>query len=101
MDLFSFLSFHFICVTMTVVTGHSVALSRRSYLFSTMSSLHDVLVHDSSFISVFRMFVGCCIWIVFVLENFIRNLLMFSGGMGFSIFGLLLFGVCKCILAMM
>jgi hypothetical protein len=35
------------CVTVTVVTGHSVALSRRSDLFSTMSSLHDVLVHDS------------------------------------------------------
>jgi hypothetical protein len=34
------------CVTVTVVTGHSVALSRRSHLFSTMSSLHDVLVHD-------------------------------------------------------
>jgi hypothetical protein len=46
MDLLSFLSFHFICVTVTVVTGHSVALSRRSHLFSTMSSLHDVLVHD-------------------------------------------------------
>jgi hypothetical protein len=35
------------CVTMTVVTGHSVALSRRSHLFSMMSSLHDVLVHDN------------------------------------------------------
>jgi hypothetical protein len=35
------------CVTVTVVTGHSVALSRRSHLFSTMSSLHDVLVHDT------------------------------------------------------
>jgi hypothetical protein len=46
MDLFSFLSFHFMCVTVTVVTGHSVALSRRFHLFSTMSSLHDVLVHD-------------------------------------------------------
>jgi urate oxidase len=46
MDLFSFLSFHFMCVTVTVVTVHSVALSRRSHLFSTMSSLHDVLVHD-------------------------------------------------------
>jgi hypothetical protein len=34
------------CVTVTVVTGHSVALNRRSHLFSTMSSLHDVLVHD-------------------------------------------------------
>jgi hypothetical protein len=34
-------------VTVTVVTGHSVALSRRSHLFSTMSSLHDVLVHDN------------------------------------------------------
>jgi hypothetical protein len=48
MDLFSFLSFHFMCVTVTVVTGHSVALSRRSHLFSTMSSLHDVLVHDKN-----------------------------------------------------
>jgi hypothetical protein len=47
MDLFSFLSFHFMCVTVTVVTGNSVALSRRSHLFSTMSSLHDVLVHDT------------------------------------------------------
>jgi hypothetical protein len=37
------------CVTVTVVTGHSVALNRRSHLFSTMSSLHDVLVHDKSF----------------------------------------------------
>jgi hypothetical protein len=35
------------CVTVTVVTGHSVALNRRSHLFSTMSSLHDVLVHDT------------------------------------------------------
>jgi hypothetical protein len=33
-------------VTLTVVTGHSMALSRRSRLYSTMSSLHDVLVHD-------------------------------------------------------
>jgi hypothetical protein len=47
MDLFSFLSFHFMCVTVTVVTGHSVALSRHPHLFSTMSSLHDVLVHDN------------------------------------------------------
>jgi hypothetical protein len=50
MDLFSFLSFHFMCVTVTVVTGHSVALSRRSHLFNTMSSLHDVLVHDKVFV---------------------------------------------------
>jgi hypothetical protein len=47
MDLFSFLSFHFMCVTVTVVTGHFVALSRCSHLFSKMSSLHDVLVHDN------------------------------------------------------
>jgi hypothetical protein len=46
MDLFSFLSLHFMCVPVTVVTGHSVALSRRSHLVSTMSSLLDVLVHD-------------------------------------------------------
>jgi hypothetical protein len=47
MDLFSFLSFHFMCVIVTIVTGHFVALSRRSHLFSTMSSLHNILVHDS------------------------------------------------------
>jgi hypothetical protein len=48
MDLFSFLSFHFMCMTVTVVTSHSVDLSRSSHLFSTMSSLHDVLVHDKA-----------------------------------------------------
>jgi hypothetical protein len=58
MDLFSFLSFHFMCVTVTVVTGHSVALSRRSHLFSTMSSLHDVLVHDNCKIIVLEMKKG-------------------------------------------
>jgi hypothetical protein len=47
MDLFSFLSVHFMCVTVTVVTGHFVALSRRSHLFNTMSSLHNVLMHDN------------------------------------------------------
>jgi hypothetical protein len=35
------------CMTVTGVTGHSMALSGRSHLFSTMSSLHDVLVHDN------------------------------------------------------
>jgi hypothetical protein len=35
------------CVTVTVVTSHSVTLSRGSHLFSMMSSLHDVLVHDN------------------------------------------------------
>jgi hypothetical protein len=54
MDLFSFLSLHFICMTVTVVTGHSVGLSRRSHLFSMMSSLHDVLVHDTSICGGFR-----------------------------------------------
>jgi hypothetical protein len=43
MDLFSFLSFQFLYVTVTVVTSHFVALSRHSHLFSTMSSLHNVL----------------------------------------------------------
>jgi hypothetical protein len=57
MDLFSFLSFHFMCVTVTVVTGHSVALNRRSHLFSTMSSLHDVLVHDTIVIHIILLVV--------------------------------------------
>jgi hypothetical protein len=33
---------------------------------------------------------------VFVSENLIQNMLMFSGGMGFSILGLLLFGAGAC-----
>jgi hypothetical protein len=41
------------CVTVMVVTGHSVALSRRSHLFSMMSSLHNVLVHDNMYIKHF------------------------------------------------
>jgi hypothetical protein len=53
-----------------------------------------------SFVLVFKMFVSCCIWIVFVSENWIQIFLMFSSGMGFSIFGLLAFGVGKCVLAM-
>jgi hypothetical protein len=63
MDFFSFLSFHFMCVTVMVVTGHSVALNRRSHLFSTMSSLHDVLVHDNNIV-VFDdgiMYGFCCV----------------------------------------
>jgi hypothetical protein len=38
---------------------------------------------------------------VFVSENLKLNLLMFSGGMGFSILGLLLFSVDRCFFAMM
>jgi hypothetical protein len=38
----------------TVVTGHSVALNRHSHLFSTMSSLHDVLVHDKDSIALHK-----------------------------------------------
>jgi hypothetical protein len=38
------------------------------------------------------MFVSCCIGLVFVFENFMQNMLMFSGGMEFSILGLFLFG---------
>jgi hypothetical protein len=60
MDLFSFLSFHFMCVTVTVVTGHFVALSRRSHLFSTMSSLQNVLVHDSCQVRC----LGGCVYVV-------------------------------------
>jgi hypothetical protein len=42
-----------------------------------------------------KRFVSCCIWFVFVSENLIQNMLMFSGGMGFSILGLLFdVGVC-------
>jgi hypothetical protein len=39
--------------------------------------------------------------VVLFSENLIQNWLMFSGGMGFSIFGLLEFGVGMCFLAMM
>jgi hypothetical protein len=44
---------------------------------------------------------NCCIRVALFSENLIQNWLMFSGGMGFSIFGLLEFGVGRCFLAMM
>jgi hypothetical protein len=40
--------------------------------------------------------VSWCIWFVFVSENLIRNMFIFSGGMGFSILGLL-FGAGVCV----
>jgi hypothetical protein len=43
-----------------------------------------------------KKLVSCRIWIVFVSENLIRNMLMFLGGMGFSILGLLLFDAGAC-----
>jgi hypothetical protein len=55
------------CVTVTVVTGHFVALSRRSHLVSTMSSLHDVLVHDNVYIYIY-MYVCICLRSYEVLE---------------------------------
>jgi hypothetical protein len=50
---------------MTVVTGHSVALSRRSYLFSTMSSLHNVLVHDIGY-SILNFSLIKSVWWILV-----------------------------------
>jgi hypothetical protein len=38
---------------------------------------------------------------VLLSENLIQNWFMFSGGMGFNIFGLLVFGVGRCFFAMM
>jgi hypothetical protein len=46
------------------------------------------------------MFVRCWIWFVFFSENLIQNMLIVSGGMGFSILGLL-FGMGVCFFAMM
>jgi hypothetical protein len=45
--------------------------------------------------------INWCIKVVLFSENLMQNWLMFSGGMGFSIFGLLEFGVCMCFLAIM
>jgi hypothetical protein len=59
MDFFSFLSFHFMCVTVMVVIGHFVALSRHSHLFSMMSSLHDVLVYDKGLDSKLQHYGPC------------------------------------------
>jgi hypothetical protein len=90
-----------------VSVGIDGAVHVSSINFDMLLTIRSICLHMSyhwfmgSFVLVFRMFVSCCIWIVFVSENFIRNLLMFSGGMGFSIFGLLLFGMGKCVLAMM
>jgi hypothetical protein len=43
-----------------------------------------------------KKFVSCCTWFAFVSENLIRNMFMFSCGMGFSILGLL-FGTGVCL----
>jgi hypothetical protein len=45
--------------------------------------------------------LGATGFVVIVSENLKLNLLMFSGGMGFSILGLLLFSVDRCFFAMM
>ena len=47
------------------------------------------------------MLISWYIKVVLFSENLIQNRLMFLGGMGFSIFGLLGFGVGRCFLAMM
>jgi hypothetical protein len=46
-----------------------------------------------NFVLVCKMLISWCIKVVLFSENLIQNRLMFSGGMGFSIFGLLEFGV--------
>jgi hypothetical protein len=48
-----------------------------------------------------RMSINWCIWVVFVSKNWMRNLLMFSGGMGFSTLSLLESSVGRCFLAIM
>jgi hypothetical protein len=48
-----------------------------------------------------KVVISCRIWSVFVSENLMQNLLMFYSGMGFSILGVLLFGVGVCFFAMM
>ena len=39
-----------------------------------------------------RVLISCCIFVVFFSENLMQNWLIFSGGIGFSILGVLLFG---------
>jgi hypothetical protein len=92
-------------VLVSVGIGGAVHVS--SINFDMLLTIRSICSHMychwfmGSFVLVFRMFVSCCIWIVFVSDNFIQNLLMFLDGMGFSIFVLLLFGMGKCVLAMM
>jgi hypothetical protein len=81
----------------SVGTGGAVHVSFMVFdMFSTILSIYShTYCHwlCGSFVLFCRIFINWCIRVVLFSENLIQNWLMFSVGIGFSIFGLLGFGV--------
>jgi hypothetical protein len=73
-----------------------------SMIFDVFSTIWSICSHTCChwlygiFVLFCRIFINWCIRVVFFSENLIQSWLIFSGGMGFSIFGLLEFGVGRC-----
>jgi hypothetical protein len=78
-----------------------------SIIFDMFSTIWSICSHTNchwlcgNFVLFRRIFINWCIGVVLFSENLMQNWLMFLGGMGFNIFGLLEFGVGRWFLAMM
>jgi hypothetical protein len=78
-----------------------------SMIFYMVSTIWSICSHTcchwlcGNFVLFCKIFINWCIRVVLFSENLIQNWLMFSGGMGFSIFYLLGFGVGICFLEIM
>jgi hypothetical protein len=89
----------------SVGIGGTVYVS--SMIFDMFSTIWSICSHTcchwlcGSFVLFCRIFINWCIMVVLFSENLMQNWLMFLGGMGLSIFGLLEFGVGKCFLDIM
>jgi hypothetical protein len=72
-----------------------------SMIFDMFSTILSICSHTcchwlyGNFV-LFCRIINWCIRVVFFSENLIQNWLMFLGRMGFSIFGLLGFGLGRC-----
>jgi hypothetical protein len=78
-----------------------------SMIFDMFFTVRSICLHTcchwlyGNLVLFCKVLINWCIRIVLFSENLTQNWLMFSGGMGFSIFGLLEFGVGRCLFAMM
>jgi hypothetical protein len=87
--------------------GVGAAVHVSSMIFDMFSTIWSICSHMcchwlyGNFVLCWRIFINWCIMVVLFSENLMQNWLMFSGGMGLSIFCLLEFGVSRCFLDMM
>jgi hypothetical protein len=90
-----------------VSVGIGGAVHVSSMIFDMFSTIWSICSHTcfhwlyGNFVLFCRILINCCIRAVLFSENLTQNWLMFSSGMGFSIFGLLEFGVGRCFFAIM